>query len=82
MTGAFPYASPAALRAALTDRLKKLATSSPFTMTDLQRQFAYDRLLARVSVEDSVAGGARLVVAFRGVSAPMFGSALPDWSIR
>ena len=41
-----------------------------------------DRLLARVSVEDSVAGGARLVVAFRGVSAPVFGSALPDWSIR
>jgi hypothetical protein len=48
MTGGFPYASPAALRAALTDRLKKLAASSPFTMTDLQRQFAYDRLLARV----------------------------------
>jgi hypothetical protein len=32
----------------LTDRLKKLAASSPFTVTDLQRQFAYDRLLARV----------------------------------
>jgi hypothetical protein len=48
MTAAFPYGSPAALRAALTDRLKKLAASSPFTMTDLQRQFAYDRLLARV----------------------------------
>jgi hypothetical protein len=48
VTAAFPYGSPAALRAALTDRLKKLAASSPFTMTDLQRQFAYDRLLARV----------------------------------
>jgi Nucleotidyl transferase AbiEii toxin, Type IV TA system len=48
MTTAFPYRSPAALRAALTDRLKKVAASSPFTVTDLQRQFAYDRLLARV----------------------------------
>jgi signal transduction histidine kinase len=35
-----------------------------------------DRLLARVSVEDSVAGGARLVVAFRGVSVPVSRSAL------
>jgi signal transduction histidine kinase len=30
-----------------------------------------DRLRARVSVEDSPAGGARLVVAFRGLSAPV-----------
>jgi DNA-binding CsgD family transcriptional regulator len=48
VTAPFPYASPAALRAALTDRLKKLAASSPFTVTELHRQFAYDRLLARV----------------------------------
>jgi hypothetical protein len=48
MSGPFPYGSPAALRAALTDRLKKLADSSPFTVTELHRQFAYDRLLARV----------------------------------
>ncbi len=48
MTDPFPYGSPAALRAALTDRLKKLAASSPFTVTELHRQFAYDRLLARV----------------------------------
>ncbi|HEY4410886.1 MAG TPA: ATP-binding protein [Acidimicrobiia bacterium] len=34
-----------------------------------------DRLLARVSVDDSPAGGARLVVAFRGVSSPVSGSA-------
>jgi hypothetical protein len=44
----FPYASPSALRAALTDRLKKLAAASPFSVTELHRQFAYDRLLARV----------------------------------
>jgi hypothetical protein len=48
VTDPFPYGSPAALRAALTDRLKKLAASSPFTVTELHRQFAYDRLLARV----------------------------------
>lgn len=48
MTDPFPYRSPAALRAALTDRLKKLADSSPFTVTELHRQFAYDRLLARL----------------------------------
>src|SRR5947209_19412920 len=48
MSGPFPYGSPAALRAALTDRLKTLADSSPFTVTELHRQFAYDRLLARV----------------------------------
>jgi hypothetical protein len=48
VTEPFPYRSPAALRAALTDRLKKLAASSPFTATELHRQFAYDRLLARV----------------------------------
>jgi len=48
MTDPFPYASPAALRAALTDRLKKLAVSSPFTVTELHRHFAYDRPLAGV----------------------------------
>lgn len=36
------------MRAALTDRLRKLAASSPFTVTELYRQFAYDRLLVRV----------------------------------
>jgi hypothetical protein len=45
---AFPYRTPAAFRAALTDRLKALATESSFTIPELQRQFAYDRLLARV----------------------------------
>jgi hypothetical protein len=48
VTDPFPYRSPAALRAALTDRLKRLADSSPFTVTELHRQFAYDRLLVRV----------------------------------
>ncbi len=46
--GVFPGALPAAFRAALTDRLKNLAASSAFTVAELQRQFAYDRLLARI----------------------------------
>ena len=57
MSGPFPYGSPAALRAALTDRLKKLADSSPFTVTELHRQFAYDRLLARVFSTPDAEGG-------------------------
>jgi hypothetical protein len=36
------------MRAGLTDRLKTLAAASPFTASELHRQFAYDRLLARV----------------------------------
>lgn len=44
----FPYRTPVAFRAALTDHLKTMATRSAFTLPELQRQFAYDRLLARV----------------------------------
>lgn len=43
------YDDPAALRQAITDRLRQLARGQPGTqLSDLQRQFAYDRLLARV----------------------------------
>jgi hypothetical protein len=52
MNTALPYGSPAALRAALTERLKRLAAASPFTVTELYRQFAYDRLLTRVFASD------------------------------
>lgn len=52
MNGALPYGTPAALRAALTERLKRLAASSLFTVTELYRQFAYDRLLTRVFTSD------------------------------
>jgi hypothetical protein len=45
---ALPYRTPAAFRAALTDRLKTIAAESAFTVPELQRQFAYDRLLARL----------------------------------
>ena len=40
------YRSPQAMRQAVKDRLRRLAQDQPGTqLTDLQRQFAYDRLL-------------------------------------
>jgi Nucleotidyl transferase AbiEii toxin, Type IV TA system len=43
------YADPAALRRAVADRLRRVAHDRPGAqLSDLQRQFAYDRLLARV----------------------------------
>jgi hypothetical protein len=43
------YADPGALRKAIADRLRPLARGRPgVQLADLQRQFAYDRLLARV----------------------------------
>lgn len=43
------YSDPAALRQALTDRLRVLVRQRPGAQpADLQRQFAYDRLLGRV----------------------------------
>ena len=45
------YGDPAALRQALTDQLRRLALARPGAqLADLQRQFAYDRLLGRVFV--------------------------------
>jgi Nucleotidyl transferase AbiEii toxin, Type IV TA system len=47
------YATPQALRQAVRDRLRQLARQRPSTRpSDLSRQFAYDRLLARVFVAD------------------------------
>jgi hypothetical protein len=47
------YTSPQALRRALTDRLRRLAQEMPGgQLHDLQRQFAYDRLLFRVFTHD------------------------------
>ncbi len=43
------YGDPQALRQAVNDRLRRLALGRPGTqLADLQRQFAYDRLLSRV----------------------------------
>jgi hypothetical protein len=46
------YESPAAFRRALTDRLRELATASRWSLPELQRQFAYDRLLQRLYQAD------------------------------
>lgn len=43
----FPYATAAAFRVALRDRLSSLARVGGHGLDELQRQFAYDRLLAR-----------------------------------
>jgi hypothetical protein len=49
-----PYASPTAFRRALTDRLRAVAKPrGTWPLADLQRQFAYDRLLARLYQHDS-----------------------------
>lgn len=49
-----PYTSPNAFRRALTDRLRAIAQPyGPWPLADLQRQFAYDRLLARLYINDS-----------------------------
>jgi len=46
------YASPAAFRRALTDRLRNAANESRWTLPQLQRQMAYDRLLERLYLID------------------------------
>jgi hypothetical protein len=48
VTAADRYATPTAFRRALTDRLKSLAGASRWTLPQLQRQVAYDRLLERL----------------------------------
>lgn len=48
MTAADRYATPLAFRRALTDRLKTVAGTSLWTLPQLQRHVAYDRLLERL----------------------------------
>lgn len=52
MSDAQGYASPGAFRRALTDRLREAARDSRWTLQQLQRQLAYDRLLERLYLED------------------------------
>ena len=52
MTGGRSYGSPGAFRRALTDKLRDLATRSLWTLQQLQRQMAYDRLLERLYLVD------------------------------
>lgn len=58
------YRSPAAFRRALTDRLRALAEDSRWSLAQLQRQIAYDRLLERLYLMDTgwiVKGAAALL---------------------
>ena len=48
MTAKDRYATPVAFRSALTDRIKATAASGPWTIQQLQRQVAYDRILERL----------------------------------
>lgn len=47
------YSGPAPFRRALTDKLRNEAKESRWTLQQLQRQFAYDRLLERLYLVDS-----------------------------
>ena len=46
------YGSPAAFRRALTDKLRAVAVTSRWSLPQLQRQMAYDRLLERLYLVD------------------------------
>jgi hypothetical protein len=66
------YGSPAAFRRALTDRLRSAARTGRWELAQLQRQLAYDRLLARLYlVDDSwvVKGATALLARDIGVRA-------------
>lgn len=52
MSAASRYATPAAFRRALTDRLKAAAKGGRWTPQQLQRQVAYDRLIERLYLVD------------------------------
>lgn len=48
------YGTPVAFRRALTDKLRALASvDGSWPLSDLQRQFAYDRLLVRLYLLDT-----------------------------
>jgi hypothetical protein len=71
-SAALGYGSPGAFRAALTDRLRAIAKKSRWTLPQLQRQIAYDRLLERLyRVDDGwiVKGAAALLARDIGMRA-------------
>jgi hypothetical protein len=72
MTNGRSYGSPAAFRRALTDRLREKAKTSRWTLPQLQRQIAYDRLLERLYLIDEgwvVKGATALLARDIGVRA-------------
>lgn len=72
MTNTRGYATPAAFRRALTDKLKVAAKDSRWTLQRLQRHMAYDRLLEPLYLEDQgwiVKGATALLARDLGVRA-------------
>ncbi|MDP3951061.1 nucleotidyl transferase AbiEii/AbiGii toxin family protein [Microbacterium sp.] len=72
MTRRQSYESPAAFRRGLTDKLKVIAANGKWSLTQLQRQIAYDRLLERLYLVDGgwvVKGAAALLARDIGVRA-------------
>ena len=72
MTNEHLYASPAAMRRALTDRLATAAHDSRWKLPQLQRQLGYDRLLERLYRQDArwvLKGAAALLARGIGVRA-------------
>ncbi len=72
MTSGSSYGSPAAFRRALTDRLRSRAAAGRWTLVQLQRQMAYDRLLERLYLVDEhwiVKGATALLARDIGVRA-------------
>lgn len=72
MTVERPYATPAAMRRALTDRLTTTSRDSRWTLAHLQRRLAYDRLLERLYRQDAgwvLKGAAALLARGIGVRA-------------
>ncbi len=68
------YATPAAFRRALTDRLKAAAKGGRWTFQQLQRQVAYDRLIERLYLLDDgwiVKGATALLARDIGVRASL-----------
>lgn len=49
---AMRYATPDALDAAIIDRIRNVVEASPYGVTELRRQFAYDRILVRIFLAD------------------------------
>jgi hypothetical protein len=74
MTAEDRYATPAAFRSALTDRIKATAASGPWTIQQLQRQVSYDRILERLYLIDNgwiVKGATALLARDLGVRASL-----------
>jgi hypothetical protein len=64
--------NPSSFRQALTDKLRSLATTSRWTLQQLQRQMAYDRFLERLYLVDGnwvVKGATALLAHYIGVRA-------------